>query len=110
MCTIGVLRFDDGGYAVFKNKDFARLAFDDRVTVEPSVFGVAGLATWAGDDASRDEFSGISIGANAHGLLCCDANVKTVPGHGNYDDLVEVALRAGTDFASAVEAVAEAVA
>jgi len=110
MCTIGVLRFDDGSYAMFKNKDFARPSFNDTLTVEPSVFGVAGLATWAGDDASADVFSGLSLGANEHGLLCCDANVKTVPGHANYDDLVEIALRVGTDFASAVEAVADAVA
>lgn len=109
MCTIGVVRFGDGSYALFKNKDFGRPSFDDQIVLEPSVFGVAGLATWAGDDPLLDEFSGFSIGANAHGLLCCDANVKTVPGHANYDDLVEIALRSGSDFVGAVEAVADAV-
>ena len=79
MCTIGVLRFGDGDYGLFKNKDFARSLFDDQVTLEPSVFGVSGLATWAGSDPSLDEFSGFSIGASSHGLLCCDANVRTVP-------------------------------
>ena len=110
MCTIGVLRFDDGSYGLFKNKDFGRPSFDDQIVLSPSVFGVAGLATWAGDDASLDESSGFSIGANQDGLLCCDANVKTVADHANYDDLVEIALRDGTDFVSAVEAVADAVA
>jgi len=110
MCTIGVLRFSDGSYALFKNKDFGRPAFDDQIALEPSVFGVSGLATWAGSDPSTDEFSGFSIGANAHGLLCCDANVRTIPGYANYDDLVEIALRASSDFVEAVEAVADAVA
>ncbi len=110
MCTTGVLRFGDGSYALFKNKDFGRPSFDDRVVLEPTVFGVAGLATWAGRDASLDEFSGFSIGANARGLLCCDANVRTLPDHANYDDLVEIALRNGSDFVGAVEAVADAVA
>jgi hypothetical protein len=110
MCTIGVLRFGDGSYALFKNKDFGRPSFDDQIVLEPSVFGVSGLVTWAGDDPSLDEFSGFSIGANAHGLLCSDANVRTVPGHANYDDLVEIALRSSSDFVGAVEAVADAVA
>ena len=110
MCTIGVTRFVDGSYALFKNKDFGRPSFDDRIVLESSVFGVAGLVTWAGDDTSLDEFSGFSIGANAHGLLCCDANVRTLPNHANHGDLVEIALREASDFVSAVEAVADAVA
>jgi hypothetical protein len=110
MCTTGVLRFGDGSYAVFKNKDFGRSSFDDRLTLEPAVFGITGLATWAGKDVSLDRFSGFSIGVNAHGLLCCDTNVRTLPGHANYDDLVEIALRQSSDFVSAIEAVADAVA
>lgn len=110
MCTVGVLRFDDDSYVLFKNKDFRRPTFDDQIVLERSVFGVSGLVTWAGDDASLDEFSGFSFGANAHGLLCCDANVKTVPGNANYDDLVEIALRDSSNFVDAVEAVADAVA
>ncbi|MEA2011360.1 MAG: hypothetical protein U9N78_11705 [Actinomycetota bacterium] len=110
MCTIGAMRFGDGSYALFKNKDFGRPSFDDQIVLEPSVFGVSGLVTWTGDDPSLDEFSGFSIGANAHGLLCCDANVKMVPDHANYDDLVEIALRSSTDFVGAIEAVADAVA
>jgi hypothetical protein len=110
MCTIGVVRFGDGSYGLFKNKDFGRPSFNDQIVLEPSVFGVSGLVTWAGDDPSLDEYSGFSIGANAHGLLCCDANVKTIPGHANYDDLVEIALRRSSNFVGAVEAVADAVA
>jgi hypothetical protein len=109
MCTIGAARFPDGSYALFKNKDFGRPHFDDRVTLEPEVFGVAGVATWAGTDPAADEFSGFSFGANTHGLLCCDANVRTIPGHTNYDDLVEIALRKGTDLPTAIQAVNDAV-
>ena len=110
MCTIGVLRFEDGSYGLFKNKDFARPSFDDQIVVERSVFGVSGLVTWAGSDTVVDDFSGFSIGANAEGLLCCDANVRTIPGYANYDDLVEIALRSSGGFVGAVEAVADAVA
>jgi hypothetical protein len=105
MCTTGVLRLADGGYALFKNKDFGRQHLDDRVWLDPAVFGVLGMTTWAGDDPATDEYSGFSIGANAHGLLCCDSNVVTLDGHLNYDVMTEVALRDGTDVASAVEAV-----
>lgn len=110
MCTIGVLRLSDDDYLLFKNKDFVRSHFDDRITVEPEVFGANGVTTWAGTHPDSDVFSGFSIGANARGLLCCDSNVRTVENHANYDDLVEIALREGTDVASAIEAVRSAVA
>jgi len=109
MCTTGVLRLGDDDYLIFKNKDFGRAHFDDRIIVERDVFGVSGVTTWAGTDPWLDEFSGFSIGANRHGLLCCDSNVQTLDDHANYDDLVEIALRQGTDVASAVEAVRHAV-
>lgn len=105
MCTTGVLRFADGSYALFKNKDFGRQHLDDRVWLDGDVFGVLGMTTWAGDDPSLDEYSGFSVGANRHGVLCCDSNVVTLDGHVNYDVMTEVALRAGTDVASAAEAV-----
>lgn len=110
MCTTGVLRLPDGDYLLFKNKDFGRTRFDDRLVLEPTVFGVEGITTWASDDPAGDRFSGFSVGANASGLLCCDSNVRTLPGHANYDDLVEIALREGQDVPSAVRAVREAVA
>ena len=109
MCTTGVLRIGDGDYLLFKNKDFGRTHFDDRLVTEPAVFGVRGVSTWAGTDPDLDEFSGFSIGANEHGLLCCDSNVRTLDGHANYDELTEIALREGRDVGSAVAAVGRAV-
>lgn len=110
MCTIGVLRLGPSDYLLFKNKDFGRPHFDDRLVIDRDVFGVEGITTWAGADSDADEFSGFSIGANRHGLLCCDSNVRTLPDHDNYDCLVEVALREGSDVSSAIEAVRDAVA
>ena len=109
MCTTGVLRIGTDDYLLFKNKDFGRTHFDDRLVTEPSVFGVRGVTTWAGTDPDLDQFSGFSIGANEHGLLCCDSNVRTLDGHANYDELTEIALRQGRDVDSAVAAVQEAV-
>jgi len=108
MCTTGVLRFADGSYALFKNKDFGREHLDDRVWLDDQLFGVLGMTTWAGDDPLLDEYSGFSIAANASGLLCCDSNVVTLDGHVNYDVMTEVAVRDGFDVASAVEAVRKA--
>jgi hypothetical protein len=105
MCTTGVLRLADGGYVLFKNKDFGRSHLDDQVSLDAEVFGVCGMTTWAGDDPTLDEYSGFSIGANAHGLLCCDSNVVTLDGLVNYDVMTEVALREGTDVVSAAEAI-----
>ena len=109
MCTTGVLRLGADDYLLFKNKDFGRPHFDDRLVTEPEVFGVRGVSTWAGTDPDLDKFSGFSIGANSHGLLCCDSNVRTLDGHANYDELTETALREGRDVASAVAAVQAAV-
>ena len=109
MCTTGVLRIGRDDYLLFKNKDFGRTHFDDRLVTEPSVFGVQGVITWAGTDPDLDQFSGFSIGANERGLLCCDSNVRTLDGHANYDDLTEIALREGRNVDSAVAAVQDAV-
>ena len=100
-----MLRFGDGSYALFKNKDFGRAHLDDRIWLDADVFGVLGMTTWAGDDPANDEYSGFSIGANRKGLLCCDSNVVTLDGLVNYDVMTEVALREGTDVASAADAV-----
>lgn len=110
MCTTGVLRLADDDYLLFKNKDFGRSHFDDLLVTEQDVFGVRGVLTWAGTDPDLDEFSGFSIGANVHGLLCCDSNVRTLDGHSNYDDLTEIALREGYDVTSATAAVRAATA
>lgn len=103
MCTTGALRTKTG-YFLFKNKDFGRPRFDDLLVIDEDVFGIAGVETWAGIDPALDRFSGFSLGANRHGLLCCDSNVQTVPGL-NYDRLTEIALREGTDARSGVAAV-----
>ena len=34
MCTTGVLRLGDDDYVLFKNKDFGRTHFDDRIVLE----------------------------------------------------------------------------
>jgi hypothetical protein len=110
MCTTGVLRLGPGEYLLYKNKDFGRISFDDRVVLERSVFGIEGITTWAGDDPDNDRFSGFSIGANEHGLFGCDSNVRTLPDHANYDDLVEIALREGHNVDSGIEAIRRATA
>ncbi len=110
MCTTGFLRIGPDDYLLFKNKDFGRSSFEDRIVLERDVFGVEGITTWAGTDPMLDQFSGFSIGANSSGLLVCDSNVRTLPDHANYDDLVEIALRQGTDVESGVAAVERAVA
>jgi len=110
MCTTGVVRLGVDDYVLFKNKDFGRTHFDDRIVVEPDVFGVEGITTWAESDPDEDRFSGFSIGANSAGLLAGDSNVRTLPDHAGYDDLVEIALRHGDDVPSAIEAVQAAVA
>lgn len=99
------MRLSDGGYLLFKNKDFGRRHLDDRVWLDADVFGVLGMTTWNGDDPSRDEYSGFSIGANRHGVLCCDSNVATLADHVNYDVMTEVALRSGRDVTTAIAAV-----
>ena len=110
MCTTGALRLSDGSYLLFKNKDFGRERFEDRLDVSEEAFGVAGTSTWDREDCSADVFSGYSIGANRHGLLCADSNVREEPSGGaNYDLLTEVALLEGRDVGSAIRAVKSAV-
>ena len=110
MCTTGALRLSDGSYLLFKNKDFGRENFEDRLDVSKETFGVVGTPTWGREDCSADVFSGFSIGANRHGLLCADSNVREEPpGGANYDLLTEVALLKGQDIGSAIRAVKSAV-
>ncbi len=109
MCTIGVRRFGGDEYVLFKNKDFARDTFDDRLALDGEVFGVQGLSTWDGTDQARDVFSGISLGANEHGLFCTDANVRGAVGDANYDELTEISLRAGGGVDAGIAAIRHAV-
>ena len=110
MCTIGFTRLAGDDYLLFKNKDFPRRSFEDAIVMEREVFGIAGVSTWSDPDPVTDRFSGMSLGANAAGLLCADANVSGASGLANYDELVEIALRAGGGVAEGIAAIEAAVA
>ena len=111
MCTIGALHLDDDEVLLFKNKDFAQTRFSDRVLLDADVFGPRGLETFAADGSVESVFSGLSIGANRHGLLACVNNVLiTDEHHRNYDRLVETALREAKDVDQAIAAITDAVA
>jgi hypothetical protein len=89
MCTTGAKILNRGHeFLLFKNRDFTREYFEDRVQYDKRVFGVLGLETWDGGDPTADRFSGFSIGCNAL-LACCDSNVRMLPGAESYDVLVE---------------------
>ena len=89
MCTTGAKILRPGReFVLFKNRDFRRAHFEDRLNLTDHAFGVLGLETWDGDDPNTDRFSGYSIGFNSH-LACCDSNVQTVDGGDNYDKLVQ---------------------
>jgi hypothetical protein len=110
VCTIGTYRIGVGDYLVFKNKDFPRPSFEDRIIVDDDVFGIAGVSTWRDPEPGEDHFSGMSVGANAAGLLCADANVQGATGLSSYDELVETALRAGGGVTAGIAAIEDAVA
>ena len=105
MCTTGAIIFCEDEYVLFKNKDFAKKHFKDNLVVEANLWGASGTETFAEEDITKEVFSGLSIGANSHGLLCCDSHVNYEPlGAANYDKLVEVALRQAKDVDSALGA------
>ena len=111
MCTIGALRIKDDEFLLFKNKDFAQPRFSDRVVLDADVFGPEGLETYAADDTVESVFSGLSVGANRHGLFACVNNVKiTDERHRNYDRLVELALREAENVEEAIAAISTEVA
>lgn len=111
MCTIGAVRIDDDEFLLFKNKDFAQPRFSDRVVLDAEVFGPMGLETFAADGSVESVFSGLSIGANRHGLFACVNDVKiTEPSHRNYDRLVETALREATTVEEAIAVTSDEVA
>ncbi|MES0884538.1 hypothetical protein [Roseibium sp. SCP14] len=103
MCTIGAIILGPDEYLLYKNKDFGQLGLEEKITSTPQLFGIAGVETFARLDAEEIVYSGLSLGMNAHGLLCCDAHVDFQPENGvNYDRLVEVALNEGQDVPSAI--------
>ena len=106
MCTIGALRINNNEYLLFKNKDFAMSDFSDHLALNADVFGPLGLETFAEEDAVESVFSGISLGANRHGLFACVNHVKIDDdSHKNYDCLVETALNAATNVQEAIAAI-----
>ncbi len=103
MCTIGALRIDDDEYLLFKNKDFSLPTFSDRLSLSADVFGPLGLETFAERGAVESVFSGLSLGANRHGLFACVNHVKMDDDrHRNYDCLVEAALCAAKNVQEAI--------
>ncbi len=108
MCTIGALRIKDDEFLLFKNKDFAQPRFSDRVVLDADLFGPQGLETFAEDGTVESVFSGLSVGANRHGLFACVNNVKiTDESHQNYDRLVETALREAKNVEEALAAISK---
>jgi hypothetical protein len=102
VCTTGAKILRPGReFVLFKNRDFRRAHFDDKLTLTDQAFGVLGLETWDGDDPDADRFSGYSIGFNPH-LACCDSNVRTVDGGDNYDKLVQGVVEHCTTIDEAV--------
>ena len=67
MCTTGAKILRPGKeYVLFKNRDFKRAHFDDKLSLSDSAFGVLGLATWDGGDPGKDQSLG---GPGAHRVL-----------------------------------------
>jgi hypothetical protein len=106
MCTTGAKLLEPGHeFLLFKNRDFTRAHYEDRVRCDGRVFGALGLETWDGDDPDSDRFSGFSIGCNAL-LACCDSNVRMLSGAESYDVLVEQVVEQCTTVDEAAALVA----
>ncbi|MGB1238129.1 MAG: carcinine hydrolase/isopenicillin-N N-acyltransferase family protein [Pseudomonadales bacterium] len=107
MCTTGAIVLAENDWLLFKNKDFSKASFSDELMLETALFGVRGTESFSEENAEGEVFSGLSIGANRYGLLCCDSHVSFIPSNGqNYDKLVEIALRQGRNVESAISALA----
>ena len=105
MCTTGAKVLVPGSeFVLFKNRDFKRDHFEDRLYLTETTFGVMGLETHDSLDTSHDRFSGFSIGCNPD-LICCDSNVKTVEHGENYDRLVQAVVENAHSFEAAIECV-----
>ena len=106
-CTIGAKVLSLGSeFLLFKNKDFRRKDFDDRLVIQKGLFAVEGTQSWDDRSTDVDIFSGFSIGVNSSGLACCDSNVEMKPSAKNYDFLTQEILekcRSVDDAANVVE-------
>jgi len=109
-CTIGAKTLSPGNeFLLFKNKDFRRRDFDDRLVIRNDLFAVEGAQTWSDRSGDVDVFSGFSIGVNSSGLACCDSNVEMKPGARNYDILTQEILEKCQSIDDAVNVVEDAV-
>jgi len=109
MCTTGAKILRPGyEFVLFKNRDFKRQQFEDRVFISDTAFAALGLETWDGAGPDADRFSGFSIGFNQH-LVCCDSNVQTIPNGANYDRLVQAVVENCTTIDEAAECVSDLV-
>jgi hypothetical protein len=101
-CTTGAKVLRPGReFVLFKNRDFTREHYDDRLLLTDTSFGALGLETWDASDSDGDRLSGFSVGFNAR-LACCDSNVRTVPGGDNYDKLVQEVVENCTTLDQAI--------
>ena len=109
-CTIGAKVLSLGSeFLLFKNKDFRRKDFDDRLVIRKGLFAVEGTQSWDDRSTDVDVFSGFSIGVNSSGLACCDSNVEMKPSAKNYDILTQEILEKCRSVDDAVNAVEKAV-
>jgi hypothetical protein len=109
MCTTGAKVLTPGReFVLFKNRDFKRDHFEDRLSLTDTAFGVLSLETHNSIDTSHDRFSGFSIGCNRD-LICCDSNVKTVGNGENYDRLVQAVVENTQTVDEAIQCVRDLV-
>jgi len=108
-CTIGAKILSLGSeFLLFKNKDFRRKDFDDRLVIRRELFAVRGARSWDEKSVDVDFFSGFSIGVNSSGLACCDSNVEMKPGAKNYDILTQEIVEKCRSVDDAVDVVEKA--
>jgi len=109
-CTIGAKILSAGNeFLLFKNKDFRKKNFDDRLVIRNGVFAVEGTESWGDRSVDVDVFSGFSIAVNSSGLACCDSNVKMKPSAKNYDNLTQEIVEKCKSVDDAVNVVEKAV-
>jgi hypothetical protein len=108
MCTTGAIILGEDEYLLFKNKDFSRAKFSDRVVTNREFFGPRGLETFDRTQPGSDRYSGLSCGANKYGLLVGVTHVKkTGAENANYDVLAEMLMSEARDVPTAKQLLEE---
>lgn len=109
-CTTGAKILSRGSeFLLFKNKDFRRKNFDDRLVIRDEVFAIGGTESWGDKSVGAGVFSGFSIAVNSSGLACCDSNIKMRPGAENYDILTQKIVEKCSTIDDTVNVVEKAV-